>query len=206
MAIDRKTERELTKFIKNLRDSREEAIQQLAASEQRIRDLQGALSDYEDQKKARGIEEVEDSDTVEYTYKPGDTFGQVITDLGLKTDKGLWGNDGDVKFYTDQLIEQGALNQSGNIPIGTTIKLRRRGSDGGTITGSNSNEKMRIDMIDDMDRAEEERAKAKAELEKVDIKTRETQKSLREAAKKEEKSKALESAALMQAIRNALKK
>ena len=34
-----------------------------------------------------------DEDTIEYTYKRGDTFGQVIKDLCLKTDKGLWGSD-----------------------------------------------------------------------------------------------------------------
>ena len=67
-----------------------------------------------------------DDDYVTYTYKPGDTFGQVILDLGLGTGNGLWGTNGDVDYYTRQLIEQGALNNYGNIPIGTTIKLRRR--------------------------------------------------------------------------------
>ena len=65
-------------------------------------------------------------DYITYTYKPGDTFGQVILDLGLGTTNGLWGSNGDVDYYTRQLIEQGALNNYGNIPIGTTIKLRRR--------------------------------------------------------------------------------
>ncbi len=63
---------------------------------------------------------------VEYTYKPGDTFGQVIKDLGLNTDAGLWGSNGDVNYYTQQLVEQGALNSRGNVPIGTVIKLKRR--------------------------------------------------------------------------------
>lgn len=63
------------------------------------------------------------SDEVSYTYKEGDTFGQVILDLGLATSHGLWGDDGDVKFYEKQLHAQGIL---GNIPIGTTIKLTRR--------------------------------------------------------------------------------
>lgn len=67
-----------------------------------------------------------DDDYITYTYKPGDTFGQVILDLGLGTGNGLWGTNGDVDYYTRQLIEQGALNNYGNIPIGTTIKLRRR--------------------------------------------------------------------------------
>lgn len=61
--------------------------------------------------------------TVTYTYKAGDTFGQVILDLGLKTKHGLWGPDGDVAYYTEQLHEQGIW---GNIPIGKTIKLTPR--------------------------------------------------------------------------------
>lgn len=63
------------------------------------------------------------SSEVSYTYKSGDTFGQVILNLGLQTNHGLWGEDGDVAFYTNQLHEQGIY---GNIPVGTTIKLRRR--------------------------------------------------------------------------------
>ena len=63
------------------------------------------------------------NDEVSYTYKSGDTFGQVILNLGLQTNHGLWGEDGDVAFYTNQLHEQGIY---GNIPVGTTIKLRRR--------------------------------------------------------------------------------
>lgn len=60
---------------------------------------------------------------VSYTYKKGDTFGQVICNLGLKTSHGLWGADGDVAYYTKQLNEQGIV---GNIKIGTTIKLTPR--------------------------------------------------------------------------------
>lgn len=67
-----------------------------------------------------------DTDVVEYTYKPGDTFGQVINDLGLRTNNGLWGANGGVAYYTQQLSEQGILDENGNLPIGTTIKLRRR--------------------------------------------------------------------------------
>lgn len=68
----------------------------------------------------------DDAEYVEYTYKPGDTFGQVILDLGLQTDSGLWGQDGDVAYYTQQLVDQGALDGRGNVPIGTTIKLKKR--------------------------------------------------------------------------------
>ena len=60
---------------------------------------------------------------VSYTYKKGDTFGQVILDLGLNTSHGLWGADGDVAYYTEQLHQQGIY---GNIPIGTTIYLTPR--------------------------------------------------------------------------------
>lgn len=60
---------------------------------------------------------------VSYTYKKGDTFGQVILNLGLNTSHGLWGADGDVAYYTEQLHEQGIY---GNIPIGTTIYLTPR--------------------------------------------------------------------------------
>lgn len=62
-------------------------------------------------------------DTVLYTYQTGDTFGEVIQKLGLQTGHGLWGEDGDVNYYTNQLRSQGI---SGNIPVGTTIKLTRR--------------------------------------------------------------------------------
>ena len=53
-------------------------------------------------------------------------FGQKIVDLGLATDKGLWGNDGDVQFYTKQLYEQGAIDKNGNLKIGVPIRLRKR--------------------------------------------------------------------------------
>lgn len=62
--------------------------------------------------------------TIFYTYKQGDTFGQVISDLGLKSKYGLWDPvNGDVAYYTNQLREQGI---TGNIPVGKTIKLTPR--------------------------------------------------------------------------------
>lgn len=72
------------------------------------------------------VDEEEDDEVVTYTYKPGDTFGQVLLNLGLSDGTNLWGQGGDVDFYTQQLREQNALNSMGNIPIGTTIRLRRR--------------------------------------------------------------------------------
>ena len=59
-------------------------------------------------------------DKVSYTYKSGDTFGQVILNLGLNTGHGLWGDDGDVAYYAKQ------LGISGNIPVGTTLTFTRR--------------------------------------------------------------------------------
>jgi ribosomal protein L17 len=81
---------------------------------------------------AAATPETKVEDEVTYTYKPGDTFGQVVKDLGLGTKAGLWGPNGDVEYYNKQLEDQ--LWKSGvwpqgvrqNIPIGTTIKLRRR--------------------------------------------------------------------------------
>lgn len=76
--------------------------------------------------------EEEDSETIEYTYKPGDTFGQVVKDLGLESGNGLWGANGDVEYYSkqleDQLWKSGVWEQGSrqNIPIGTTIRLKRR--------------------------------------------------------------------------------
>ena len=70
----------------------------------------------------------DNEEIIEYTYRPGDTFGQVIKNLGLQTSNGLWDPNGDVEYYTQQLIDQGIWpnGQRGNIPIGTTIRLRRR--------------------------------------------------------------------------------
>lgn len=68
-------------------------------------------------------EKVTPASEVKYTYKKGDTFGQVILNLGLNTSHGLWGANGDVEYYTSQLHAQGIF---GNIPVGTTITLTRR--------------------------------------------------------------------------------
>ena len=67
-------------------------------------------------------------EVIAYTYQPGDTFGEVIKKLGLATGNGLWGTNGDVNYYTQQLVDQGIWSDNipKNIPIGTTIKLKRR--------------------------------------------------------------------------------
>ncbi len=64
-----------------------------------------------------------DTDTTFYTYKDGDNFSDVIKRLGLTSGKGLWGSDGDVAYYTQQLREQGI---PGMIPVGRTIRLKGR--------------------------------------------------------------------------------
>lgn len=66
---------------------------------------------------------VEPEEMVEYVYRPGDTFGKVLMKVGLSDGKNLWGPDGDVEYYSKQLRDQGI---SGNIPIGTKIKLKKR--------------------------------------------------------------------------------
>lgn len=94
--------------------------------------LRGLGVDVDGLKGTKTEETAPAEDEITYTYKPGDTFGQVVKDLGLGTKAGLWGANGDVEYYTKQLEDQ--LWKSGvwpqgvrqNIPIGTTIKLRRR--------------------------------------------------------------------------------
>lgn len=63
------------------------------------------------------------SEVFEYTYKNGDTFAKVLVDNGLSDGTNLWGPNGDVAFYEDQLKQQGI---TGNIPEGTTIRLTPR--------------------------------------------------------------------------------
>lgn len=71
--------------------------------------------------------EVEDEDDyITFSYQPGDTFGQKIIDLGLATGNGLWGDNGDVNFYTKQLIDGGYLDANGNVKLGVPIRLKRR--------------------------------------------------------------------------------
>lgn len=66
------------------------------------------------------------ADAVEYTYKPGDTFGQVLLDLGLSKPGQLWGPNGDVDYYTRQLRDQDMLDARGNVKLGKKFKLIRR--------------------------------------------------------------------------------
>ncbi len=59
---------------------------------------------------------------VTYTYVKGDCFSRVLVKLGL--DEGhLWGKDGTVAYYTQQLVEQGVLDARGNVKIGVPFTL-----------------------------------------------------------------------------------
>lgn len=66
----------------------------------------------------------EPDNKVYYTYVQGDTFGAVLKKLGL--DEGhLWGDDGTVKYYTDQLwaTQPDVFDANGNIKIGHEFYL-----------------------------------------------------------------------------------
>lgn len=67
----------------------------------------------------------ESTGTIEYTYVLGDYFSKVLVNLGLDEGK-LWGHDGTVRYYTDQLIEQNMLDAHGNVKIGTPFRLTIR--------------------------------------------------------------------------------
>lgn len=83
--------------------------------------------EYRAKKEARKNAPAEDPDEyVEFTYVPGDTFGQKILDLGIATDNGLWGDNGDVAYYTQQLIDGGYLDANGNVKLGVPIRLKKR--------------------------------------------------------------------------------
>lgn len=62
---------------------------------------------------------------ITYSYVPGDYFSKVLVDLGL--DEGnLWGENGTVKYYTRQLIEQNVLDRNGNVLLYTPFRLVKR--------------------------------------------------------------------------------
>lgn len=114
---------EYSKYYGNAMDDLESAIEKYGTAK--------PVAKKEEEKKASSKKESDDSDTVTFILPRANDpnyrgFGQKILDLGLATDKGLWGADGDVQFYTKQLYEQGALDKNGNLKIGVPIKLRRR--------------------------------------------------------------------------------
>ena len=62
---------------------------------------------------------------ITYSYVKGDCFSRVLVKLGL--DEGhLWGKDGTVAYYTQQLVEQGVLDARGNVKIGVPFTLTVR--------------------------------------------------------------------------------
>lgn len=67
----------------------------------------------------------EPTQDITYTYVKGDYFSKVLTKLGLDEGK-LWGKNGTVKFYTNQLMMQNVLDRKGNVIIGKPFTLVRR--------------------------------------------------------------------------------
>lgn len=66
-----------------------------------------------------------DDGEITYSYAPGDCFSKVLVKLNL--DEGhLWGEDGTVKYYTKQLIEQNVLDRNGNVLLYTPFTLTKR--------------------------------------------------------------------------------
>lgn len=62
---------------------------------------------------------------VTYSYVPGDYFSGVLVKLGLD-ENNLWGENGTVRYYTRQLIEQDVLDTNGNVLLYTPFTLTRR--------------------------------------------------------------------------------
>lgn len=67
----------------------------------------------------------EPGDTINYTYVYGDYFSKVLVKLGLD-ENNLWGKNGSVEHYTEQLIEQNMLDYRGNVRVGVPFTLTRR--------------------------------------------------------------------------------
>ena len=66
-----------------------------------------------------------DTSKVTYSYVKGDYFSKVLVRLGY--DEGnLWGENGTVKYYTKQLIEQDVLDSKGNVKLNKSFTLTRR--------------------------------------------------------------------------------
>lgn len=119
-----------TNFIDIYRDALKDSAKKAdgfveALRESIVRDRERAKNIDLQQAAERFGDATYDTDTgiYTYTYRPGDSFSDVINNLGLRTNAGLWGPNGDVAYYTKQLNDQGIY---GNIPAGTTIKLRHR--------------------------------------------------------------------------------
>lgn len=73
--------------------------------------------------------DISSSETFNFQINPGDNyngFASKLAEMGEVSEFGLWGEDGDVEFYRQQLKDQDALDENGNIRIGQFISLRRR--------------------------------------------------------------------------------
>lgn len=120
-------------FMRNMKDQTDKSISNFVNSLRKAKLFSGSSSaeddsTSEDNGNANQTDSTEETsdDIVEFSYVPGDTFGQKIIDLGLATDNGLWGDNGDVAYYTQQLRNQGALDERGNVKLGQTFRLKRR--------------------------------------------------------------------------------
>lgn len=120
ISVPREDERKVRTYISSVSEDKP------VSSESDAREYQ-KKDEYRAKKEARKNAPVENPDDyVEFTYVPGDTFGQKILDLGIGTDNGLWGENGDVAFYTQQLIDGGYLDDNGNVKLGVPIRLKKR--------------------------------------------------------------------------------
>ena len=65
------------------------------------------------------------SEGIVYTYVYGDYFSKVLVNLGLD-ENNLWGEDGTVNYYGQQLKEQNMLDAHGNVIVGVPFVLTER--------------------------------------------------------------------------------
>lgn len=62
---------------------------------------------------------------ITYSYVQGDYFSGVLVKLGL-SENNLWGENGAVEYYTEQLIQQNMLDSRGNVYLGIPFTLTER--------------------------------------------------------------------------------
>lgn len=80
------------------------------------------MNDYINNTRGASAPAEAEDEVVEITFNPGDTLGQKILDSGLATANGLWGADGDVNYYANQL----QLSNPDTINAGSTYRLIKR--------------------------------------------------------------------------------
>lgn len=85
---------------------------------QGINDYLGGVA----QSKSQPTPAEEQQEYVTISFVPGDSLGQKIIDAGLATDNGLWGDNGDVAFYANQM----GLNNPNMVNAGSTFRVAKR--------------------------------------------------------------------------------